>query len=57
MDKIYFAHPVNIYNEPLEIAFEKLIAQELTNRNLSLIENPNQPKHQVGYNKRATRMK
>lgn len=57
MDKIYFAHPVNIYGQPIEAAFEKLIAHRLTNGDLSLIENPNQPKHQVGYDAYAKRAK
>lgn len=57
MEKIYFAHPVNMYNEPLEAAFEKLIALHLADGNVSLIENPNQPCHQVGYDKYAKRLK
>lgn len=55
--KIYFAHPVNMYGEPIESAFEKLIAHNLTNDDISLIENPNQPQHQVGYDKYARRLK
>lgn len=57
MDKIYFAHPTSIYNEPIEKAFEKLIARGLVSGNLNLIENPNQPHHQVGYEKYAQRKK
>lgn len=57
MGKIYFAHPVNIYGEPLEAAFEKLIAHYLTNGDMGLVENPNRPHHQDGYNRRATRKK
>lgn len=48
MKKLYFAHPVNVYNTPLE---QRLL------RELSIIfpawevENPNQPHHQEGYKK------
>ena len=49
MNKIYFVHPVNVYNEPIEAAFEELIAYYLTNNFKDLIENPNQPHHQRGY--------
>lgn len=57
MGKIYFAHAVNSYNTPIETAFEILIAEYLTNGDRSLIENPNQLKHQDGYNKYAQRQK
>ena len=57
MNKIYFAHPTSMYNTPLERAFEKLIAYRLVNGNAGLIENPNQPKHQVGYTEYAKRVK
>lgn len=57
MKKIYFAHPVNIYSQPLEIAFEKLIACQLASGRLDLIENPNQPHHQVGYDNYSKRKK
>lgn len=57
MGKIYFAHAVNSYNTPIETAFEILIANELTGGDRTLIENPNQPKHQEGYNKYAARSK
>lgn len=57
MKKTYFAHPVNIYDEPIEATFEKLIACCLFGGDNSFIENPNQPHHQVGYNKYAARQK
>ena len=57
MNKIYFAHPLNIYGQPIESAFEKLIADKLTWGNVGMIENPNQPHHQVGYNNYAQRRK
>lgn len=57
MNKIYFAHPVNIYDQPIENAFARLIAHYLTNDELSLIENPNQPKHQNGYDSYSKRLK
>ena len=56
MRKIYFAHPVNTYNQPIEASFLRLIAENITGR-LNLIENPNQPHHQAGYNKWAKRQK
>lgn len=49
MEKIYFAHPINIYDEPLEEAFVELIADCLMNGDRSILENPNQPYHQRGY--------
>ena len=57
MKKIYFAHPVNIYGQPLETALEIIIAHHLANNCFDLIENPNQPKHQVGYDNYAKRKK
>ena len=55
--QFYFAHPVNIYGEPLEAAFEELIAQALTGGRHDVIENPNQPCHQIGYDRYARRKK
>lgn len=57
VEKIYFAHPVNTYGEPIEDAFETLVATFLTQGNRNLIENPNQPHHQIGYNQYAERLK
>lgn len=57
MGKIYFAHAVNSYNTPIETAFEILIANALTGDDCDLIENPNQLKHQQGYEKYAERQK
>ncbi len=53
MEKIYFAHPVNLYGESLEEAFLRFIAYCLTEGNLAAIENPNQPHHQEGYRNRG----
>ena len=59
--KIYFAHPVNIYNTAIENAFIALITHELCNGDPMAIEmaieNPNQPHHQVGYTNFAQRLK
>ncbi|MBI4114711.1 MAG: hypothetical protein HY445_02615 [Candidatus Niyogibacteria bacterium] len=55
MDQMYFAHPVNIYGEPIERAFEILIANTLSDGDMSVIENPNQPHHQEAYMKYAVR--
>ncbi|MDO8676771.1 MAG: hypothetical protein Q7K16_03970 [Candidatus Azambacteria bacterium] len=55
--RIYFAHPVNIYNEPIEKAFEELIAHCLAGDDHNAIENPNQPCHQKGYDAYAKRAK
>lgn len=57
MQKLYFAHPVNIYGQEIEASFERLIAYSLLGSDRSLIENPNQPHHQVGYDKYAQRLK
>ena len=57
MEKVYFAHPVNIYGQLIETAFQKLIADYLTSGDMSKIENPNQPHHQVGYDNYAKRQK
>ncbi len=57
MNKIYFAHPVNIYGEPLEDELAKLIANVLTGGDLFQVENPNQPCHQEGYDEYARRLK
>ena len=53
----YFAHPVNIYNEPIEKAFEEFLIHYLARGDRSAIENPNQPHHQEGYNAYAKRAK
>lgn len=54
MGKIYFAHAVNTYGQPVEQAALKLIRAAFPG---SEIENPNQPHHQVGYTKYAERQK
>lgn len=43
---IYFAHPVNTYGQPIEAAVITLIQHCFPGR---MIENPNQPHHQEGY--------
>lgn len=45
---IYFAHPMNTYNSAIEIRIEKLILKNFPN---SVIENPNQPHHQLNCKK------
>lgn len=55
--KVYFAHPINIYGEPLESAFETLIANALTDGDCSKVENPNQKVHKLGYAYYAERYK
>ncbi|GEM_PF-741523 len=55
--RLYFAHPVNIYNEPIEKAFEEFLTHFLARDDRSVIENPNQPHHQEGYNAYAKRAK
>jgi len=57
MDKIYFAHPTSMYSTPIESVLIRLIARELADGDLNLIENPNQPYHQVGYNQYAKRVR
>ena len=53
MKKLYFAHPVNVYDTLLEeslVAFLKwTFGQGLMGGECWEIENPNQPHHQVGY--------
>lgn len=44
--RIYFAHAVNTYGQPIEKAWLTLIAHCFPN---SEIENPNQPHHQISY--------
>ncbi len=44
--RLYFAHAVNAYNTPAEAAVLKLIAARFPD---DVIENPNQPQHQAGY--------
>ncbi len=43
---MYFAHPVNIYNTPLETDLMHFLQGSFPEWD---IENPNQPKHQEGY--------
>lgn len=50
--KIYFAHPVNTYNTPIEKAVLTLLARTFPDW---IIENPNQPRHQAGYANYAKR--
>jgi hypothetical protein len=50
--RIYFAHPVNVYNTPLEKAAIALIARTFLD---DVIENPNQPHHSQGYKEWAAR--
>lgn len=54
---VYFAHPVNIYDTPLEMALERFIIHMLFKDDTDAIENPNQPHHQVGYTDYAARAK
>lgn len=44
-EKVYYAHPVNVYDTELEKQTVKLIEETLR----VVVENPNQPHHQVGY--------
>lgn len=44
--KLYFAHPVNTYGQPIEIKMINLIKKFFPQFD---IENPNQPQHQKGY--------
>lgn len=46
MESLYFAHPINVYNTPLE---QKLISIISSNFPDCKIENPNQPHHQENY--------
>ena len=46
MRTLYFAHPVNVYNTPLE---QKLLREISIIFSAWDIENPNQPHHQEGY--------
>lgn len=46
MNKIYFAHPLNVYDTPLEEAVETLIRLTLFEYE---VESPNKPHHQKGY--------
>lgn len=52
MEKIYFAHAINSYDTPIELAVMELIARRFPNDE---IENPNQPHHQEGYREYAKR--
>lgn len=52
--RLYFAHPVNVYNQPLEQEIVKLIKQRIHGVE---VENPNQPHHQEGYKKWSARQK
>jgi hypothetical protein len=44
--KLYFAHPVNVYDTPLESAVETLIHEVFPGYE---VESPNKPHHQKGY--------
>lgn len=44
--KLYFAHPVNVYDEPIEQQMISLVQAWFPDYE---IENPNQPCHQKGY--------
>ena len=46
MLKIYFAHPINVYNTPLEAELMTKILESFPGW---IIENPNQEHHQDGY--------
>ena len=46
MNNIYFAHPVNTYNTELETELLDIIAEHFPDYD---IENPNQKKHEEGY--------
>jgi len=48
IETVYFGHPVNFYDTPKE---SELISAILAQFPGSLVENPNQPKHQEGYQK------
>ncbi len=52
MGRIYFAHPVNAYNVPVEQAALALIAHTFPN---DVVENPNKPVHSDGYAAEAQR--
>lgn len=52
---IYFAHAVNSYGTDIEQAAEVLAAHVLCGGDLSMLENPNQPRHQEGYERYAER--
>ncbi len=45
-EALYFAHPINVYDTPVEGAAIELILDAFPDAE---IENPNQQKHQVGY--------
>ena len=44
--KLYFAHPINVYDTPLETAVETLICLSFPQFE---VESPNKPHHQKGY--------
>ena len=44
--RIYFGHPINCYDVPLEIELIKIIEREFPTFQ---VENPNRPHHQEGY--------
>lgn len=50
----YFAHTVNTYNTPIEKAVMLLLQNHFPG---IIVENPNQPHHQMGYQKYAKRIK
>lgn len=57
MKPVYFAHATNAYNRPIENAAIRFIADKIAGGRVELVENPNQPHHQVGYDKYAQRVK
>ena len=46
--KMYFGHPISIYNKPKEAELIKIIEKVFVNYE---VENPNQPRHSKGYQK------
>jgi hypothetical protein len=51
MKSLYFAHPVNVYNTPLESKIIEALSLVFPESEDWNIENPNQPHHQEGYKK------
>ncbi len=51
----YFPHPINLYNTPLERALVLLIAYHFGIPAMK-VENPNQPRHEEGYQRYAKRV-
>lgn len=52
--RLYFAHPINIYSTPLEAALLVLLGHYFPEWE---IENPNQPHHEEGYQRYAERQR